>query len=109
MSNNYEVIFNIILHAGNANSKYLLAIEDARMEKFDDALKNFNEAEEELHLAHRSQTAMVQDEARGKKVELSLLLVHAQDHLTMATTSKVQAEEFIHLYKVIHTLKERIQ
>lgn len=106
MSNNYEVIFNIILHAGNANSKYLLAIEDARMNRFQEASLSFDEAEEELHLAHKIQTDMVQDEARGKKVELSLLLVHAQDHLTMATTSRVQAEEFIHLYKLISGLKE---
>ena len=41
---------------------------------------------------------MLTAEAQGKKVELTLLIVHAQDHLMTAITYVDLAEEIVHLY-----------
>ena len=49
---------------------------------------------------------MIQEEANGSPVEVNIILVHAQDHLTMAMMARDNAEEFIHLYRVIKELKE---
>ena len=56
-------------------------------------------ASEEISAAHRIQTDLIQEEARGNHTEISLLLVHAQDHLMNAITVKELAEEFITLHK----------
>lgn len=58
-------------------------------------------AREEISAAHRIQTDLIQEEARGNHAEISLLLVHAQDHLMNAITVKELAEEFITLHKRI--------
>ncbi|EAG9877164.1 PTS lactose/cellobiose transporter subunit IIA, partial [Listeria monocytogenes] len=49
--------------------------------------------------AHHSQTSLIQGEARGEKAEVSLLLVHAQDHLMNAITFKDLAKEIVDLYR----------
>ena len=56
-------------------------------------------ASEEISATHRIQTDLIQEEARGNHAEISLLLVHAQDHLMNAITVKELAEEFITLHK----------
>ena len=62
-------------------------------------VKRWTLASEEISSAHRIQTDLIQEEARGNHAEISLLLVHAQDHLMNAITVKELAEEFITLHK----------
>jgi PTS system cellobiose-specific IIA component len=42
---------------------------------------------------------LIQNEASGKKNEMSLLLVHAEDQLMSAEGFKILALEFIEIYK----------
>ena len=93
----YEVAFEIIACAGDAKSLALMAIEEARNGNFDLA-----EAREQMAKAHDVQNDMLQSEAQGKSVELNIVLIHAEDHLTMAIMSIDFAEEFIELYKQNH-------
>ncbi len=46
------------------------------------------EAEKELGNAHRIQTDIIQKEAAGEKIDISVLFVHAQDHLMTAMAEK---------------------
>lgn len=55
-------------------------------------------AREKLTAAHNVQTTMLTAEAQGKTVQLTLLLVHAQDHLMTAITYVDLAEELVALY-----------
>ena len=57
---------------------------------------------EQMAKAHDVQNDMLQSEAQGKSVELNIVLIHAEDHLTMAIMSIDFAEEFIELYKQNH-------
>lgn len=98
----YAAAFQLITHAGNARSAALMAIEAAREFDFEDAKKNMQEASDAMYEAHHIQTELVQQEARGEQVPLNVILVHAQDHLTMAIESIRNAEEFIHIYKVLN-------
>lgn len=71
----------IILHAGNARThcmKALEAVESNDFELFDSKMK---EAQSEIVKAHRIQTNSITDETNGKKGEYSVLFSHAQDTL----------------------------
>ena len=92
----YEVAFEIIACAGDAKSLALMAIEEARNGNFEQAEKNLAEAREQMAKAHDVQNDMLQS------VELNIVLIHAEDHLTMAIMSIDFAEEFIELYKQNH-------
>ena len=91
MDNNYETSFGLILNAGNAKSKSLMAIEAAREFDFEEAYS----------LAHQTQTDLIQGEARGEKSDINIILIHAQDHLTTAMIMIDQAKEFIHVYELL--------
>ena len=95
----YTVAFELITKAGDAKSKAMMAIEAAR--EFE-----FEEAEKYLKEAHDAQLDMMQKEASGTPADVNIILVHAQDHLTMAIMAHDNAEEFINLYKLIRELKE---
>ena len=47
-----------------------------------------------------------QQEAEGNPVPVNIILVHAQDHLTMAQVMRDMAEQFMDLYQTVQTLKE---
>ena len=104
----YETAFQIITNAGNARSAALMAIDAAREYDFAEAERRMREAEEEMYAAHRVQTGMIQQEAAGNPVEVHIILVHAQDHLTMAMETRKNAEEFIHLYKNMQRIMDKL-
>ncbi|MDM5190799.1 PTS lactose/cellobiose transporter subunit IIA [Bacillus sp. DX4.1] len=91
--------FHLILHGGNARSSAMEAIDYAKRGEFAEADAKLQEALQELQEAHRLQTELIQKEAGGEKVELTLLMVHAQDHLMNAITVKELASEFVELYR----------
>lgn len=90
-----EIIMNIILNAGDARSKSLVALKRARQGEFAEAKKLLKEAGESVTLAHRSQTELIQKEVSGEKQEVSLLMVHAQDHLMTALAIKDMVTELV--------------
>lgn len=97
--NNENVIMGIIMHGGNARSYAMQALQEARERNFDTANKLLEEASNELNLAHQIQTDLIQAEVRGEPVEVSLLMVHAQDHLMNAMTVRDLAQEIIGLHQ----------
>jgi PTS system cellobiose-specific IIA component len=94
-----QIIFTIIMHAGDARSHALEALRYAREYNFIEAEASMAEAKADLLGAHQIQTELLQAEAGGEKQEISLLLVHAQDHLMTAILAKDLIEEMILMYK----------
>lgn len=92
------IIFQIITHSGDAKSLLFEAIQLAKTGDKVGAEEKIAEAEERLSLAHKEQTTLIQTEAQGTKTEVSLLLIHAQDHLMNAIMFKDLAKEFVELY-----------
>ena len=95
------ISFQIILHAGNARSSSMEAIHFAKSGKFELALEKIAEADRSFLEAHQAQTSLLEREANGESQTVSILLVHAQDHLMTAMTVKEMAQEFIELYRKI--------
>jgi PTS system cellobiose-specific IIA component len=96
-----EIVFQIILHGGNGRSHAMEAIAAAKRGDFAEARKQLQKAAEELHAAHHIQTELIQNEAKGQKENVTLLMVHAQDHLMNAITVKELASEFVELYETL--------
>ena len=61
----------IILHAGDAREFIADAIDNVATYDYSKAEENMRKAEAELVIAHRLQTAKIQQEAEGKKVPCS--------------------------------------
>ena len=97
----YEDAFKPIAAAGNAKSQAMMAIREAREGNIEEARKLLVLADEDLHSAHRAQTQLLTQEARGNAVAVNVILVHAQDHLTGAMLIRDLAEEFIELYVIL--------
>ncbi|MBT2759509.1 PTS lactose/cellobiose transporter subunit IIA [Mesobacillus foraminis] len=101
MANLEETIFQIILHGGNGKSSAMEAIAAAKAGDIEGAREKLQEAVNALNEAHHIQTSLIQSEIRGEKTEISLLMVHAQDHLMNAITMKDLAAEFVDLYETV--------
>ncbi|MGL4522920.1 MAG: PTS lactose/cellobiose transporter subunit IIA [Bacilli bacterium] len=95
-----QTIMSLILFSGNARSMAMEAIRLAKGGEFEEAESLLQQASEEIGNAHSAQTSLIQSEARGEKTEISMLLIHAQDHLMTAMTLKDLAIEIVNLYKV---------
>lgn len=93
-----EVAMALIVGAGTARSEAMEAIRTARSGDLAAARQHLKAASDALIEAHHVQTDLIQEEAAGNPTELTLLLVHAQDHLMTAMTVKDLAEEFVALY-----------
>lgn len=100
-----QVVFQLILHAGNGKSAAMEAIAFSKKGEYQEAIKKMEECKQELNEAHHIQTSLIQKETRGEKNELSLLMVHAQDHLMNAITTKDLANDMIELYKLVREVK----
>ncbi|MBA4543174.1 MULTISPECIES: PTS lactose/cellobiose transporter subunit IIA [Thermoactinomyces] len=101
MENAEKVIFQIIIHGGNGRSCAMEAIAAAKQGRFSEAREKLQQAGEELNQAHHIQTSLIQEEVKGVKREISLLMVHAQDHLMNAITVKDLATELVDLYEYL--------
>ena len=103
------VIFEIILHAGNARAEAYEALRVAKARDFEAAAEHLRLAEEEIGIAHRTQVEIIQGEARGEKTEISLLFVHAQDHLMTAIAEKSLIENMVDMQKTIYLLEQKME
>ncbi|KIC97965.1 PTS lactose/cellobiose transporter subunit IIA [Lacticaseibacillus rhamnosus] len=100
MSNvNEQTIMGLIMAGGNAKSEAFEAIQAAKNSDFDAATSHLKAADEALVTAHNVQTDLLAAEANGAHADVSLLLVHAQDHLMNAITFRDLAGEVVAIYQ----------
>ncbi|MDO4900215.1 PTS lactose/cellobiose transporter subunit IIA [Actinomyces sp.] len=104
----YVVSFELILAAGTAKSKAMEAVELAREGRLNAARQALARADDDFRQAHDIQFALLQREAGREHVDVDIVLVHANDHLTMALMAKENAEILIELYSRIHALEARL-
>lgn len=94
-----EIVMELVVNGGNARSKSMEAIKLAKGGRLELAKEKIKEANESLNKAHDFQTNLIQEEAAGQEVRISLLMVHAQDHLMNAMTVRDLAKEIISMYE----------
>ncbi len=100
----YETqIMELIVNSGDARGKALEAVSMAEEGRFDAAKEQMAVCTVSLNKAHNIQTELIQAELNGEeKVQTTLLMVHAQDHLMNAITVKEMAEKMIDLTRLIY-------
>lgn len=97
-------IMNIIVNAGDCKNHAYRALNCVNEGEYEEADIELQLANDALAKAHDGQTMFLQKEASGQKIELSVLFVHAQDHLMTAITEKNLLEQIIELRKVVNKL-----
>lgn len=102
---NENDILNLIAYSGEARSLAMEAIAYAKDGEFDKAEESLNEADDKLAKVHGIQTSLLQREASGENFSMSVLLVHAQDHLMNAITIHTMAKEFVDVFKRLNQLE----
>lgn len=98
-----EISFNIISYAGDAKAQAMEAIQLAKAGQIEEARQKIEEARQGMVKAHHFQTELVHAEANGEKTEMSVILVHAQDHLMTSMTFQQLAQEIIEVYARLET------
>ena len=93
------IAMNLISHAGMARSLAFQALDEAKKGYFGKADELMAESDKEQLEAHKVQTAALTREARGEKMDLCLLMVHAQDHLMTSMLAGELIKEMIELYR----------
>lgn len=101
-------IFNIISNGGDAKAIAYEALELAYENQFEQAYKKLENANETLNKAHNTQTKLIQADINGENVKMSLLLVHAQDHLMTSISEISLIEQMIKMLKKISFLEEKV-
>jgi len=102
---NLEVAMGLIAGAGDSRAYCMEAIDYAREGQFDEAKDTLKKAVTAMIETHEVQTQLIRDEMEGKGEDISLIMVHAQDHLNLALIMRDVAEEFIALYERIKRLE----
>ena len=98
-----QQIMELIVNGGDAREKALEAVSAAAEGDFSKSEDLLNECKAALNKAHEVQTELIQAELNGDdRVHVSLLMVHAQDHLMNAITVKDLAERIITLSKAVY-------
>lgn len=99
------VSFKIISAVGMAKSSYIEAMKFAQNGEFEKAEELLVEGQNSFNNGHSAHSELIQQEASGDKVMVSLLLMHAEDQMMSAETIKIMAQEIIKLSKKIEAIK----
>ena len=90
-----DAVMEIIVNAGQSRSLCFEALHAARTGNIDEARLLLNEADGYARRAHQMQT---QDAGEARQ-PMTLIMVHAQDHLMNSLLAREFSEELIHLYQ----------
>jgi PTS system cellobiose-specific IIA component len=91
----------IICNAGEARSLCYEALRLSRESNFEGAEQTLAQAKECLNKAHLTQTKLIEEDQGEGKVAMTLVMVHAQDHLMTTILAHEMATEMVALHKLI--------
>ncbi|KGL41355.1 PTS lactose/cellobiose transporter subunit IIA [Listeria newyorkensis] len=91
--------FQIIGAVGGARSKITEALQLARQRKFTEAYRKIDEANHYLSEGHKNHVNLIQKEANGEKIPMSMLFIHAEDQFMTTYLLRDIAYEMVELWK----------
>lgn len=94
-----EAVMEIIVNAGQSRSLCFEALHAARQGNLDEAKNLLREADGYARQAHKMQTKLIEQDAGEARQPMTLIMVHAQDHLMNSLLARELSEEIIHLYQ----------
>ena len=93
------VCFQLISGAGVAKSNYMQAIAEARGGNYEQAQALIAEGDKMQNMAHEPHANLVQREATGDPVVMTLLMTHAEDQMANSEVFRQMAVELVEVYK----------
>ncbi|RJX65097.1 PTS lactose/cellobiose transporter subunit IIA [Vibrio sinensis] len=97
------VVMEIICNAGEARSLSYQALKLAREKSFSQAEDALDQAKSCLNKAHLIQTQLIEADQGEGKVPMTLVMVHAQDHLMTTILAHEMAREMVSLHQLLMT------
>ena len=92
-------IMEIITNAGDSKSEAMIALQHAKSNEWKEAEQALTRSKEAASRAHAIQTKLIgMDEGEGK-VPVTLVMVHAQDHLMTSMLAVDLINELIEMYR----------
>lgn len=96
----------LIIHAGEARSSAMQALQAARKHHWSEADALLQQASDAARNAHKIQTALIGADEGCGKIPVNLIMVHAQDHLMNAMLCRDLVEEIIWLHREVQELTQ---
>jgi cellobiose-specific phosphotransferase system component IIA len=96
-----NLCMHVIANSGAAKSKYITSIELAGKDQFDEAIDFLEKGKIDLQKGAEAHLEMLKLTSREDGNGLSLLMVHAEDHLSTAELLEKIAEEMVRLYQKV--------
>ena len=100
--------FEIVAYAGDAMTDLLAALDRARGGDIEGARELHEQARHELIDAHDVQTGLLSQEAGGSEMDVTFIMVHAQDTLMTTMLLEKQVAYTIDAYERIAALEAKL-
>ena len=94
-----EVVMGLIINSGRARSLAYGALKMAKQGDFESAKAMMDQSRLALNEAHLVQTKLIEGDQGEGKMKVSLVLVHAQDHLMTSMLARELVTELIELHE----------
>lgn len=94
-----EAVMEIIVNAGQARSLCFEALQAARAGDIDQAQQLLRQSDTFSRQAHKMQTRLIEQDAGEGRQPMTLIMVHAQDHLMTSLLARELSAEIVHLYQ----------
>ena len=93
--------FEMIGYAGDAMSLIMSALDDLAENRLNEASQKIQEAKLEINKAHQVQTELLMKDFKEENTpnQVSLIMVHAQDHLMNAMLAMQLVEKIIKIQR----------
>lgn len=105
MSDEQAVAFQIIASSGHARSLAFEALGASKRGDFSTAEDLIAQSQKACAEAHNAQTEMIAKEASGEKVEVDIIVIHAQDHLMTSMLALELISELLEIRKELSELR----
>ena len=92
----------MIVDAGSAKYDYREALQAVKAGDYETAAAKMKSGDEQYAAGHEQHAKLVQQEAAGDPVTMSLLLTHVEDQMMSTETVKLMVTELIDLYRKLN-------
>ena len=96
-----EVVMGMSFNSGQARSLAYAALKQAKQGDFEAAKTMMEQSRMALSEAHLVQTQLIESDEGEGKMKVSLVLVHAQDHLMTSMLARELVAELIELHEKV--------
>lgn len=98
-----EVVMGLIINSGQARSLAYTALKKAKEGDLVTAHQLMAQSREALNAAHLVQTQLIEGDQGEGKIPVTLVLVHAQDHLMTSMLARELISELIELHEKLQS------